>query len=232
MAQERQGDPILGYYFRDLFLMGQTEASHLYLIRHAQSESNTGEASLFSDPGLTQVGQEQARRLAQRLARQGIDLLYSSPLRRALATAQVIARATGLPVQTLEELREVGIGVVGDPPRVSPEQAAAIKERILRQGSWDAFPESEGSEAVRRRVVQAFDRLIAHCSGQRVAVVAHAGVIQTYVSHVLGLERDFIFYPFNASITSIRALGDRRVLWRLNDIAHLDGLPPGFDGIS
>ena len=232
MAQERQGDPILGYYFRDLFLMGQTDAARLYLIRHAQSEGNTGATSDFRDPPLTQVGREQSRRLAQRLARQGIDVIYSSPLRRAQETAQDVAQAAGLSLQTLEGLQEVGVGVVGEPLQVSPEQARAVKERILRQGSWDAFPDSEGSVAIRQRVVQALDSIVAQCSGQRVAVITHAGVIQTYVSHVLGLERDFVFYPFNASITSIRALGDRRVIWRLNDVAHLDGLPPGFEGIS
>jgi hypothetical protein len=62
--------------------------------------------------------------------------------------------------------------------------------------------------------------------------VTHAGFIQTYVSTVLGLSRDFVFYPLNASITSIRALGDRRVLWRLNDVGHLDGMPAGWGGIS
>jgi len=41
-----------------------------------------------------------------------------------------------------------------------------------------------------------------------------------------------VFYPFNASITSVRAQGERRVIWRLNDIAHLDGLPAGWGGIS
>ena len=46
------------------------------------------------------------------------------------------------------------------------------------------------------------------------------------------LERDMVFYPFNAGITSIRARGARRVIWRLNDVAHLDGMPPGFGGIS
>ncbi len=76
------------------------------------------------------------------------------------------------------------------------------------------------------------DRIIEQCRGQRVAVVAHGAVIQTYVSHILGLERDILFYPFNAGITSIRALGERRVIWRLNDVAHLDDLPPGFGGIS
>jgi len=65
-----------------------------------------------------------------------------------------------------------------------------------------------------------------------VVVVAHAAVIQTYVSHILGVERDFVLYAFNAGITSIRAKGDRRVIWRLSDVAHLDGLPSGFGGIS
>jgi broad specificity phosphatase PhoE len=97
---------------------------------------------------------------------------------------------------------------------------------------WDSFPHGEGSAAARHRIVAAMDSIVRECDGERVAVVAHAAVIQTYVSHVLGLERDFVFYPFNAGITSIRAQGERRVIWRLNDIAHLDGMPPGFEGIS
>ena len=108
----------------------------------------------------------------------------------------------------------------------------ALRDRITRQPTWDSFPGSEGSVAARRRIVAAMDSIVRECDGKRVAVVAHAAVIQTYVSLVLGLERDFVFYPFNAGITSIRARGDRRVIWRLNDVAHLDGMPPGFGGIS
>jgi broad specificity phosphatase PhoE len=63
-------------------------------------------------------------------------------------------------------------------------------------------------------------------------LVSHAGFIQTFVSLALGLDRDFVFYPFNASVTSVRAKDGRFVLWRLNDIAHLDGLPAGWGGIS
>ena len=114
----------------------------------------------------------------------------------------------------------------------SEEEALALRDRIARQPTWDSFPGSEGSAAARRRIVGAMDGVVDECGGKRVAVVVHAAVIQTYVSHVLGLERDFVFYPFNAGITSIRAEGERRVIWRLNDVAHLDGLPPGFEGIS
>ena len=67
---------------------------------------------------------------------------------------------------------------------------------------------------------------------ERIVVVAHAGFIQTYVGIALEIPRDYVFYPFNASITSIRAKGDRRVIWRLNDVSHLDGMPAGWGGIS
>lgn len=229
---EPRGEPI-AYYFRDLLLVGG-EATRLYLVRHAQSEGNRGDyEGPEGDPPLSEVGREQARRLAHRLARQRIDALYSSPMRRALETAQAVGETTGLSVHTVEELREVDLGEAQRQFDAFPEEEAlALRERIARRPTWDSFPGSEGSVAARRRVVAAIDRIIEECSGKRAAVVAHGAVIQTYVSHILGLERDFVFYPFNAGITSIRAQGERRVIWRVNDVAHLNGMPPGFEGIS
>ncbi len=229
--QDIAGDAIIEY-FRDAFLIG-SGATRLYLVRHAQSMSNTGEAEIFSDPPLTEVGWEQARRLAQRLARQGIDHLYSSPQRRALQTAQAIAEATGLPVQVEEGLQEVIMGTPEtDVRRLTGEAAREVARRIATTMRWDAFPGSEGTRAARRRVRATIDAIAHRHPGQRIALVTHAGVIQTYVSVVLGVRQDFLFYPFNASITSVRVKGRKRVLWRLNDVAHLDGLPPGFAGIS
>ncbi len=228
---EPPGDPI-GYYFREALLIGG-EATRLYLVRHGQSQGNTGDDLTTGDPHLTEVGWEQARRLGERLARQPVDVLYASPLARAQETAQPIAEATGLPVRTEPGLIEVALGTPETNARlVAGEEAEALARRIALEGTWDAFPSSEGSEAARRRVGEAMDGIIKRFAGQRVAIVTHAGFIQTYVSLVLGLERDFVFYPFNASITSIRAMGERRVLWRLNDVAHLDGMPAGWGGIS
>ncbi|MCH8345523.1 MAG: histidine phosphatase family protein [Chloroflexi bacterium] len=229
---EPRGEPI-AYYFRELLLIGG-EATRLYLVRHAQSEGNRGEyTGPDDDPPLSEVGREHARRLAERFARQKVDAVYSSPLRRTQETAGAIAGAANLKVRTLDDLREVDLGQAQtDYEAFTEEDARALRDRIAKQPTWDSFPGSEGSAAARRRVVGAIDRIIGECGGKRVAVVTHGGMIQTYVSHVLGLERDFVFYAFNAGITSIRAQGDRRVIWRLNDIAHLDGLPPGFGGIS
>jgi probable phosphoglycerate mutase len=227
-----RGEPV-AYYFRDLLLIGG-EATRLYLVRHAQSEGNRGEyEDADQDPPLSAVGLEQAGRLARRFARQRVDAVYASPLRRTLETAQAIADQAGQQVRILEDLREVDLGgAQRDFDAYGEEQALALREQIGRQPTWDSFPGSEGSAAARRRIAGALDRIVAECPGKRVVVVAHAAVIQTYVSHVLGVGRDFVFYPFNAGITSIRAKDDRRVIWRLNDVAHLDGLPPGFGGIS
>lgn len=63
------------------------------------------------------------------------------------------------------------------------------------------------------------------------AVVTHGHVIMTYIGVILGLSTDFLFYPFNASITSVHAQVDRRVIWRLNDVAHLGDLARDLMGL-
>jgi broad specificity phosphatase PhoE len=222
----------VAYYFRDLLLIGG-EATRLYLVRHAQSEANRGEYDGDErDPPLSEVGREQARRLGERFRRQHVEAVYSSPLARSLQTARAIAAARNLDVQVVDDLREVDLGEEQDYSSYTEADALALRDRLAQRPTWDTFPHSEGSASARGRIAAAFDRIVEDCPGRRVAVVCHAAVIQTYVSHVLGLDRDFVFYPFNAGITSIRARGDRRVIWRLNDVAHLDGLPPGFGGIS
>jgi 2,3-bisphosphoglycerate-dependent phosphoglycerate mutase len=225
------GDPI-NVYFREALLIGG-EATRLYLVRHAQSQGNTGEDLTTGDPPLTDVGLDQARRLGERLKTQRLNRIYASPLRRTQQTASAIAEVSGLEVVSKADLREVELGQADLDIRLLPEkERKAVAKLIMTQGTWDAFPGSEGSDAARKRVRDVIHEIVDAHPGERLVVVAHAAFIQTFVSVVLGLQRDFIFYPFNASITSIRAKDGRFVLWRLNDIAHLDGMPAGFGGIS
>ena len=233
MSKKREptGDPI-NVYFREALLIGG-EATRLYLVRHAQSQGNTGEDLATGDPDLTEVGWEQARRLGERLKSQRIGRIYASPLRRTQQTASAIAEASGLEVVLKSDLREVELGQADyDIRLLPPKEQATVAKLIMTEGTWDAFPGSEGSDVARQRVRNVIHEIVDAHPGERLVVVAHAAFIQTFVSVVLGLQRDFIFYPFNASITSIRAKDGRFVLWRLNDIAHLDGMPAGFGGIS
>ncbi len=235
MSSERPDQPTgnpLHFLFRDALLVGG-EATRLYLIRHAQSEGNTGEDLTTGDPELTDVGRTQAERLGKRMKDARLDALYASPLRRTQATALAIADTTGLEVVLKEDLREVTLGPPDLDIRELPlAEQQKIERQVLADGTWDAFPGSEGSAAARRRIRGVLDEIIAAHPGQRVATVVHAAFIQTYVSIVLGLDRDFIYYPFNASICSVRAREDRRVLWRLNDVSHLADMPAGWGGIS
>ncbi len=228
---EPAGDPI-NAFFREALLIGG-EATRLYLVRHAQSAGNTGEDLTTGDPDLTEVGREQARLLGERFRRQKIDVIYSSPLRRTRETAAYIASAAGLDVISVDNLREVELGRDDHNIRLlSSAEQAKVEERIIAEGTWDAFPGSEGSAAARGRVGGIIGEIVAAHPGERAVVVCHSAFIQTFISVVLGLRRDFVFYPFNSSINSVRAGGGRYVIWRLNDISHLDGLPAGFAGIS
>ncbi|HXK33995.1 MAG TPA: histidine phosphatase family protein [Dehalococcoidia bacterium] len=224
-------DP-MAYYFEDVLLLNKRDAVRLYLIRHGQSASN--EARLEGKPGehdppLTKVGEEQARRLGERMAAYGVDAVYASPLQRAYNTGDAIAQRLGLKVQVIDDLQEINEpmrGTVGPDPRVLPDGLTHedIKRRFEELPSWDNLPGSERSADFRARIVRAMDQIIADNPGKKVAVACHGGVIQSYVAHILGIRSDFPFYAFNASITSVRAWRDRRALWRLNDLAHLEGM--------
>ena len=210
-------------YFRDVFLIGQPQATRLYFVRHGQAGNNVVGLTLEPgvDPPLTELGEEQARRVGQRLQKQGVDRIYSSTLLRARQTAQPLADALGLEFDQLHDLREIELhGVVRDDD--SEEYRERIKAALKKRASWDAFPGAERSKVVRKRVGASIDQIVRDNPGQRVAIFCHGGVIQIFVSMILGLRDDIVFYAFNAGITSIRAMGEQRTLWRLNDISHLE----------
>ena len=208
------------------------DATRLYLIRHAQSQGNTGEDLTTGDPDLTDVGWEQAKRLGERMKTQKLDAIYASPLRRTQETAAAIGDVAGLEVRPRHDLVEVVMGRADLDIRQLPEaDQAEIARRIVDDGTWDAFPGSEGSANARKRVGAAIDEIVAAHPGQRVAVVCHAGVIQTYISLVLEHPRDFIFYPFNASIASVRAKGAQGLIWGSKTRGPLGHTPPLLGGL-
>ena len=225
-------DP-MAYYFQDVLLLRGDNLVRLYLIRHGQSGGNVareeGRQAEY-DPPLTPVGEEQARRLGARMAEYGVDAIYSSPLQRAYNTGLAIAKLTGHEITVIDDLQEIN-----EPTRragVDLETAALpegvthqdIKRRFEENPTWDNLPGSERSRHFRERIARAINRIVDENPGRKVAVTCHGGVIQSYVAEILGLPSDFPFYAFNASITSIRAAGERRALWRLNDLAHLEGM--------
>lgn len=162
--------------------MADEDGVRVWYIRHGENPANlTGELSCRNvDYPLTERGVAQARELAERLAGMSPSAaIYASPLRRAAQTAQIIAARLGLPVATLEGLRELD---VGDLEGRADEQAwAAFLEVAYAWQSGDhyrAFPGGEDYHQVTARVAAALRSALEHPPGSRVLMIAHDGLIR------------------------------------------------------
>jgi 2,3-bisphosphoglycerate-dependent phosphoglycerate mutase len=176
----------------------------LLLVRHALPEMILC-ADGPADPGLAPEGHRQAAQLAEYLSRQKIDLVVTSPLRRALETVAPTSEVLGLVAGVVDDIAEsdrhsrsyVPMEELRRDPRL-----AAIVERA------NADVRHEAKAEFRDRVVSAIEQVIVDNPGGRVVVMSHGGVINVYLAHVLGLEREVVFEPRYASVS--RLLASRR----------------------
>jgi broad specificity phosphatase PhoE len=216
----------------------------LYLIRHGQSVNNAryaaGDDSRIPDAPLTDIGKIQAEHTAIWLKDKGITVLYSSPMRRALQTAQVIGDALELPTSVWVDLHEL-FGVmqvepggkwVGLPGMSREEMAqdfpkAIIPEQVTSEG-W-RFGELESLEQAydrAKRIVSQIEALYAH-TDERVVVVSHGGFGSYIMDAFLKLPfcdyTDFIrvFGFYNASITMLEITPKMLRVCFLDYTAHL-----------
>lgn len=196
----------------------------LILIRHAEPvriEATEGQA----DPILHVRGQAQAMALAQALAPEHLDAVWSSPMRRARETAAPLAQAQGLEVIVDEELAEFDRHSSSYIPL--EEMKAAKDERLLAMVRGDLGHYGVDADSFRSQAVAAIEKVVEAHPSQRVAVVCHGGIINAYLAHIIGLERLFFFEPRYAAPTRVLAQsGGQRNLSTLNESIHLRGLLP------
>ncbi len=218
----------------DPFLLQHTNAAELFIVRHADAIPDEDEiipSGIYDNLPLSRLGREQAQALAERLSNVSFHAIYSSPLRRCLETAAPLVERVGITPIIVPDLKEIRLGEVLPLPPDGNDLAALTQALQARQveivrvagntGHWDTIKDSEPSQEFRKRVVDALDEIARHHMGERVLAFSHGGVVNAYVAEVLGLERDFFFPAGNTSITMVRVAGNHRVLFVLNDIAHL-----------
>lgn len=221
----------------DPFLLQRKNAAELFIVRHGDALPGADEiipSGVYDDLPLSAIGREQAQALAERLAPLHFDAMYSSPLRRCRETAAPLAERLDMTLIIVDEIREIQLGNIQPLPEDDKDLEALAKALQQRQmdivriaggtGHWDDIPNSEPSSAFRQRVVRAFDEIARRHIGERVIAFAHGGVINAYAAEALGLEKDFFFPAANTSITVVRVSGTQRVVYILNDIAHVKRL--------
>ncbi len=198
----------------------------LYLIRHAETGFNRhGRIQGHTESTLSQLGREQARRIATRLDYVEFVAVYSSPSKRTVQTARA-AFAEGPAIQTREGLREILLGAW------EGKKADELRRRYPREVKlWFHKPSAvriPGAETVgqfRRRVMREMNGIRrAHPDGE-VAIVTHGGVICAFLTGVLGMKLDDLwsFKIRNGSVTRVLFPQGRARIDLLGDIHHLDG---------
>ena len=196
------------------------------LLRHGQTAlSAERRFAGRGDIRLTELGLEQARAAAVRLAqRGGVDLVLTSPLLRARQTAEIVAAAVGAPLEMDDDLAETDFGnwegmTFGEVMARWPDEMAA----------WMADPQiappgGESFAAVSVRVDAALDRLLGAHQGQTVVVVSHVTPIKTIVCRAVLAPAAALFriHLEVAALSEVAWFADGPALLRsLNDTAHL-----------
>jgi probable phosphomutase (TIGR03848 family) len=180
--------------------------NRLLLIRHALNDW-VGKRVPSWTPGisLNEEGRKQAARLAEWLAPVPLEAIYSSPLERAVETAEPIAKAHGLEVQLRERLGDTRYG----------ELTGKAIEDIMKTDMWEEFraypsrtrfPGAETVYEVQVRVVAELEEILETHPEGNIAVVAHGDVIRVSVAYFIGLPLDFLgrIWAAPASVTILR----------------------------
>ncbi len=184
-------------------------------LRHGLPEGGSRYRGHRIDDPLSDTGWAQMRTTAAALG--GWQVVVSSPLQRSRAFAEWLADTQNLPLHIDHDLREVGFGDWEGRTR-----AELLAERADEYHAFYADPVhnrpagAEPLEAFGARVADAFERIATYHAGQRVLVVAHAGVIRATLGHVLAAPPANWYRAAvdNAAVSRFaREAGHTRLVW-------------------
>jgi ribonuclease H / adenosylcobalamin/alpha-ribazole phosphatase len=203
----------------------QGEPTVTLLLRHGQTPLSVQKRYAgVSDVPLTEIGVDQAAAAAKRLASAGIGAIVSSPLQRAVRTAEEVAAVTGVPVLTDEGLRETDFGAW------EGLTFAEVRERWpAEMRSWLADPAvappgGESFVEVNTRVTAALQRVLTSQARQNVLIVSHVTPIKTLVAAAL-FAPPAALYRMHLDVAALCEIDwyadGTAVLRSFNDTAHL-----------
>jgi broad specificity phosphatase PhoE len=160
--------------------------SRVLFLRHAETSEPDRFHGAESDVGLGERGRAQADAVARFLASFQPDALYCSGMRRAIETAEPIARACGLVLQVVLPLHERRLGPLSGQPRDALRAIDHLTRDRWMAGDLD-FTQlgAESYNDVRRRAIPEFLALVERHPDQTIVVVAHGVVIRVVLTTLL-----------------------------------------------
>jgi probable phosphoglycerate mutase len=206
-------------------------ATRVFLVRHGATELSAEDRFAGAiDVLLSDAGRDQAARLGSRLMTERLCAVYASPMKRTIATAELIAAPQSLTVGIVDELREISHGRWEGKTRKEVE--AEFPEEYAR---YETDPYSfaplggESGLEVTARALPALLRLVDLNAGQHFLIVSHKATIRLLLSSLLGFDprkyRDRLDQsPAALNILDFKDAAHPR-LTLFNDTSHYDRMP-------
>ncbi|NWF77356.1 MAG: histidine phosphatase family protein [Chloroflexi bacterium] len=199
----------------------------LILVRHGETMWNVEKVYRGrTDVNLDEVGIKQAELLGKYLSNWELEAIYSSPLRRALDTANIIARYQNVGVQIAEGLIDFDYG---EWQSLSEQEVKRLYPTLYNE--WHnnphkaKMPGGESLEDVRRRAIEVVDDVLSKYQGS-VVLVSHRVVNKVLIRSLLGLDNSHFWNIKQdvGGITIFDYMGGRFILTRHNDTSYLKKL--------
>ncbi|MCL1632169.1 histidine phosphatase family protein [Sporolactobacillus sp. CPB3-1] len=180
----------------------------VYIIRHGQSEANKADIVQGSgiDLPLTDQGIHQAEQLRAHFEVSKLDKLWTSPLKRAVQTANILRKGTNLSIQTDARIREIGYG------KWEGKNESQFRERhpeyFTHMGQFkpilDQYAGGERFSDVEARVAAFWEEVQKDGSWTSLGVVCHGFISVTFLKIMLGVPDVLTFFePDNASVSKV-----------------------------
>lgn len=203
--------------------------SEIILVRHGETEWNVGE--IFrgrADVELNETGIKQAQLLAEYLRDIKIEAVYSSPLKRALKTAETIANCHQLKVENAPGLIDFDYGKwQGLTHQEVKEKYQELYIKWIDHPDKVEMPAGESLNDVRKRVIGVVNEVTAPKYEGTVVLVAHRVVNKVLICALLGLDNSHFWSirQDTGAITTFSYENGRFILTRHNDTSYLKSLP-------
>lgn len=172
----------------------------IYLIRHGQTEGPKKVYKGHLDVLLSKEGEKQVEKIAKYLKDSlknyplKPELIYSSPLKRALKTAEILGEHLNLGIKTEEILKERSFGKweglsINEIASLYPDDFERWRNNPVKFSP----PEGESTDEVSKRASEALKRIIKDHKNSQIFIIAHGGINRVILCNMLGLPLKNIF---------------------------------------
>jgi len=181
----------------------------IYFVRHGSSEFNeVGKMAGRHDPSLSAQGHQEVAKCSEFLVNVDLSLIYTSPLKRAVQTAEAIASKHNLPLQQRSDLQEIDMGEFSG---LTWDEAQSRYSQLFPSkstGFWELFandliPGQEQFNVATRRILSVFNELSSLEESTNVAVIAHKGVLEVFMTATLGFPPQYDWFTIKGGSISI-----------------------------